>query len=206
MSFLHFYNKTYAKLVWISIKLQRCYSGVIVVWYWFYGVRESFSRPNPSKIGRYARKQLSAGPPSSRACCPMDASNNNGEFYAPGQCDIKLSVRSNNRTERPGLNAGQSLATRDNGAGGLPPLLTGTEHRPILRDQTSMQHFAFYAYALCPYDASSLSLLCGRKNSLQATRDTRNCRQRNLSDEFRITKIWYNPQQTWSSGTLQETS
>lgn len=51
-----------------------------------------------------------------RACRP--ARNNNRKFYAPGQCDIKLSVRSNNRTEQPGLNAGQSLATRDNGAGG----------------------------------------------------------------------------------------
>ncbi|GBP52645.1 hypothetical protein EVAR_103080_1 [Eumeta japonica] len=44
--------------------------------------------------------------------------NSNREFYAPGQCNIKLSARSNDRAERSGVNAGQSLAARDNGAGG----------------------------------------------------------------------------------------
>lgn len=77
--------------------------------------------------------------PCARAC--RLARNNNRKFYAPGQCDIKLSVRSNNRTEQPGLNAGQSLATRDNGADGQRPINVAREVRSAMpRDQTSMLH------------------------------------------------------------------
>lgn len=90
---------------------------------------------------RKIRYTLSAGL-ASRACAYC---NNNRKFYAPGQCDIKLSVRSNNRAEQPGLNAGQSLATRDNGADGQP--LTFAEHRvprclmPVTKRQCNIETF-----------------------------------------------------------------
>ncbi|CAB3259721.1 unnamed protein product [Arctia plantaginis] len=91
--------------------------------------------------------------PASRACRP--ARNNNRKFYAPGQCDIKLSVRSNNRTEQSGLNAGQSLATRDNGANGQCGPLTLQENCarrcPVTKRQCNI-------YTSCAFVASKPSL------------------------------------------------
>ncbi|CAG5025301.1 unnamed protein product [Parnassius apollo] len=95
---------------------------------------------------RYSRRSAGLARPLSR--------NNNRKFYAPGQCDIKLSVRSNNRTERPGLNAGQSLATRDNGADGHYSPLTSQEKYarrcPVTKRQCNLRMFAMHSADLSP--------------------------------------------------------
>lgn len=112
---------------------SRCHSHL----YRFYRFDE---RPRPYPLQRSGDTLANSSRRSRRPARAGPARNNNREFYAPGQCSIKLSVRSNNRTEQPGLNAGQSLATRDNGVVGRRPLAS-RRLREMPRDQTSMRDY-----------------------------------------------------------------